>query len=722
MELSRRTFLKGAALGAAGVASIGALSGCASDQTQSGEEINGISYTASAKGCHGPITVTAIIEEQTVKSLEAQGPLETPKVGGLALSNLPQKIIEANSLSVDVVSGATLTSTAILKATGYCLTQAGIPVEVGPLVQSYKAGTYEAAYKGHMGPVSISTTFTADRIEKIELGEHTETPSLITAAFSNISVQVIEEQSLAVDAVTSATYSSRALLQGIEDCVVQAGGNPAELKHPLLSNPTVAADEEMTTEVVIVGGGTCGSIALYRLAQEGLDVVCVESTPAVGGLGEIAGFATMLWYGSQKQKDELGLSDADMDAVIHESILSMIAMASTEVDGRMLSRCATECGPMIDMLADAGMQMEVVDAKSIRIPIKGERFQFLHEKARELGAQTLLSHRVDELLVDEDGSVAGVVATRNDGSHLTIRSKVVILCAGGSCGNEQMMLEYYPDYVDTVENCATPSHDGSALQAAWTAGAAKGFFGVHAHNHTLPLDAKYAGISTVEATNDVATLGNIPLLWIDREGKRFANEEHCYGPTPGGNIIFFAKRAFNVLDQATVDALMQAPTPIRPWRGTRDKPLSKLQDELTEGEETGFVFKGDTLEALAGKTGWNPATIKEEIERYNSLVEAKDDKDYFKAPENLVFTVLTPPFYAVEIRPRCLGSFGGLALSRDYEVRNDEGHRIDGLYAAGDLACGWFGKLYPDILGLTSYHNTTSGYVVANSVITHLKK
>ncbi len=516
MELNRRAFLKGAALGVVGIASLGSagvLEGCSSS---SGSSDSQNTYTAVAKGCHGDITVTAVIKSGKIQSLSAQGPLETPNVGGLALRNLPPSIVSANSLSVDVVSGATTTSTAILKATAYCLGKAGQSVNVAPATQTYTPGTYSATSKGHMGPLAISVTFSDHKIEKLELGANTETPHLVKGAFDALSTQIVADQSLAVDAVTTATYSSRAILNDVADCVKQAGGDPFKLRRPLLSNPKPASDDTTSTDVVIVGGGTSGSIALYRIASSGLKAICVESSPVVGGMGEISGFMSMLWYGSNLQKKALGLSDDYIASQVKTQTLKMLTAVTYEVDSRMLQRCAKECGPMVDMLYGSGMAMTVNNDTGVSIPIKGKRFQLLHEKAaKDYGAQTLRSHRVDQLLKDDQGKITGVIATRPDGSHLTIYAKAVILCAGGACANQDMMIKYFPDYVDSVENCAISSDDGSALAAAWNAGAGKGMFGVHAHNHTLPLSAKYAGISTVEATDPVASVGNIPLLWVE---------------------------------------------------------------------------------------------------------------------------------------------------------------------------------------------------------------
>ena len=611
-----------------------------------------------------------------------------------------------------------MTSVAILKAAAMAMAEAGMEAKAGPIAQSYKAGTYSASHKGHMGPVEVKVTFSDEAIVSIEIGDNTETPSLINAAVESIVPYVVEQQSLAVDAVATATYSARAILQGITDCVEQAGGDSIALKRPVIDGLVRANDEEIEADAVVVGGGTSGSIAFYRLAKAGLKAVCLESASAKGGMGEIAGFRSMRWYGSSLQKTEYGLDDTWVANQIEQDVEAMYLASGQMADKRMLRAVASGCGEMVDMLQESGMELACNGETGVKIPAKGSRWQGLHDAANEMGCPTLLGHHVDRIIVDENGAVAGVVARRKDGSTLTVNSKAVVLASGGAAANREIMLKYYPNYTPYVENCSISTVDGSALEAAWEIGAAKADFGVHAHNHTLPLIAKIAGISTVEATNPVATVGNTPLLWLDRSGRRFCNEAECYSATPGGNIVYFGRRVFGIIDQATVDAFVAEGSAVKPWRGiAAGTPMTDLSDELEAGEATGYVYKASTIEELADKCGWDAQTAAEEIARYNELVAAGEDADYKKPLESLVYTVEKVPFYAIEIHPRSLGTFGGLRIDKNYGVCGEDGKPIAGLYACGDLACGWFGVKYPDIGGLTSFHNTTSGYVAAGSVI-----
>lgn len=72
--------------------------------------------TGSAQGYGGEVTVTVKVNGDDIVSVEAVGEKETQGVGSIALEELPDKIVEADSTEVDGVSGATKTSEAIKQA------------------------------------------------------------------------------------------------------------------------------------------------------------------------------------------------------------------------------------------------------------------------------------------------------------------------------------------------------------------------------------------------------------------------------------------------------------------------------------------------------------------------------------------------------------------------------------------------------------------------------
>lgn len=82
-------------------------------------------YKATVDGQHGKMTVKTIIKDGVIFGVEVIEQNETEEVAGDALTIVPQRIVDNNSVDVDVVSGATLTSDRIMDAVADCLTQAG---------------------------------------------------------------------------------------------------------------------------------------------------------------------------------------------------------------------------------------------------------------------------------------------------------------------------------------------------------------------------------------------------------------------------------------------------------------------------------------------------------------------------------------------------------------------------------------------------------------------
>ena len=74
------------------------------------------SATASAPGFGGDVTVTITLENGKITKVDADGPEETDGIGSRALLQLPAQIVQRNSTGINAISGATVTSKAILDA------------------------------------------------------------------------------------------------------------------------------------------------------------------------------------------------------------------------------------------------------------------------------------------------------------------------------------------------------------------------------------------------------------------------------------------------------------------------------------------------------------------------------------------------------------------------------------------------------------------------------
>lgn len=99
------------------------LSGCSNDDSV--KLYTPGTYTASAKGYHGTISVEVKTSEDRIEAVTVKEHTETEGVGTIAIDKLPQMIVDEQSLGLDVISGATLTSNAILNAAADALKEAG---------------------------------------------------------------------------------------------------------------------------------------------------------------------------------------------------------------------------------------------------------------------------------------------------------------------------------------------------------------------------------------------------------------------------------------------------------------------------------------------------------------------------------------------------------------------------------------------------------------------
>ena len=84
-----------------------------------------VTETGVGQGIDGDVVVQVTADAEKIYSIEILQQNETPGIGSVAAEKLPGAIVDANSLLVDGISGATVTSTAIKTAVREALTKAG---------------------------------------------------------------------------------------------------------------------------------------------------------------------------------------------------------------------------------------------------------------------------------------------------------------------------------------------------------------------------------------------------------------------------------------------------------------------------------------------------------------------------------------------------------------------------------------------------------------------
>src|SRR5699024_10705367 len=87
--------------------------GCQGDtatETETEATYNAGKYTGVGQGIHGDITVEVEVDSDKIVHVNVLEHTETEGISDPAIEQVPQRIVDGQTLAVDVISGATLTS------------------------------------------------------------------------------------------------------------------------------------------------------------------------------------------------------------------------------------------------------------------------------------------------------------------------------------------------------------------------------------------------------------------------------------------------------------------------------------------------------------------------------------------------------------------------------------------------------------------------------------
>ena len=82
-------------------------------------------YTGVGQGKNGDVTVELQVTGGKLAAVRVVKHVETPGISDAAMTQFPQRVVDAQSLNVDAVSGATLTSDGIRNAVADAIRKAG---------------------------------------------------------------------------------------------------------------------------------------------------------------------------------------------------------------------------------------------------------------------------------------------------------------------------------------------------------------------------------------------------------------------------------------------------------------------------------------------------------------------------------------------------------------------------------------------------------------------
>ena len=301
-------------------------------------------------------------------------------------------------------------------------------------------------------------------------------------------------------------------------------------------------------------------------------------------------------------------------------------------------------------------------------------------------------------LLSEGGGVVGVKYQKDGQSH-EVRSRFVMLAAGGFEQNQQMREQYLPQPTNTRwSHTPKGNNTGDGILAAQKLGA-----------QTALMDKTWGAPSISvpgEDENRVVFMErNFPhSMVVNGKAERFTNESQPYPEFQ--QDMFKSHQAGGKIDPAwfVFDATFRKRYPIGPLLPGESFPDAIVAKKLKEG----FFVKAGSIAELAQKIGLDAAALEKTVVRFNGFARTGVDEDFGRGnnafdnyysdpavtPNSNLGALETAPYYAVKFFPGDIGTKGGLVTDIHARVLGADGQAIAGLYATGNTSAAVMGPAY----------------------------
>lgn len=187
-----------------------------SETTQVDSLSDGVFY-GFAQGHNDVLEVEVTVENEEITQVIVSDHAESDGISDPAIEQIPTQIVESNSTAVDIISGATFTSEAIINAVNNALSEDYPDPSDGDTTN----GIYTGSAEGHNDTLTVEVTMENGVISNVEVTDHSETDGLSDPAIEQIPEQIVETNSVDVEIVSGASFTSEAIIEAVKDAIAQ---------------------------------------------------------------------------------------------------------------------------------------------------------------------------------------------------------------------------------------------------------------------------------------------------------------------------------------------------------------------------------------------------------------------------------------------------------------------------------------------------------------------
>ncbi|KQZ75956.1 FAD-binding protein [Nocardioides sp. Root151] len=439
--------------------------------------------------------------------------------------------------------------------------------------------------------------------------------------------------------------------------------------------------EHEDCDVVVVGFGIAGGCAALEAARSGARVVLLERSAVHGGTSAMSGGAFYLGGGTPVQE-----ATGHPDSV--EAMVDYLTAVSREPDAAKIRAYCEESVEHFTWLEALGFSFErsFHDKKAViqpgteglmytgnekvhpfvdqaapaprghKVPVAGDTegtrlvMDLLRDRLADEGVDVRYETGANALVTSGSngegaGDVVGVRWRRFTETGL-IRTRSVVLAAGGFVMNKDMVAKFTPNLAEKPFVLGTTYDDGLGIRLGESVGAATAFM------EEAFITAPFYPPSRL-----------VTGIVVNKEGRRFVAEDSYHSRTSAFVMDQPDHAAYLIVDSAHIE---HPAFPLAP-----------------------FIDGWETVEEMETALGLPVGSLTATLAAYNENAARGEDPDFHKQPEWLE-PQDTGPWGAFDLT---LGTalyagftMGGLVTDVDGRVLREGGAPITGLYAAGACA------------------------------------
>jgi succinate dehydrogenase/fumarate reductase flavoprotein subunit len=412
----------------------------------------------------------------------------------------------------------------------------------------------------------------------------------------------------------------------------------------------VTASVQLSTDLLVAGGGMAGLAAGARAVELGLDVVVAEKADAVGGSAALS--AGIAWTAPDVPTACRVAPDGDpalLRALVEgfDGAVARVREAGVAVSERWSGQMGFGVAHHVDM----GRLLH--------------RWQGL--VARGVMTRTALR----ELRVGGDGAARGALLHGPDGP-IEVAAGAVLLATGGFQGDAELVGELIGHGAERMPVRSNPGSEGDGLRLGRAAGAALSHPSTGFYGHLIPdrLDrfeaADYLPLTQYHSSRSIL---------VNVRGRRFTDEAR--GDEVSNQAVLREPEARAVLICDERVRRKHAVGPPYP----HGQEIDRLAAVARAGGRLARAETVAELVELVREWGVEPRALARTLEDASGALR-------------------TAPFHALAVAPCITFTFGGLRVDRDGRVLRDDGSWVRNLYAAGADAGGLQGPGYVGGLAL----------------------